>query len=158
MEAFDADVALTRGKRYSENSESEHLPESSTDLSDLVLSFMENNERSGEEEDVVHRDLRDEKSDGEEVEKFGEWCDDEKSEMLKELFGGNEDVDEDEREAKEIIRKEVEIAIGELVGCDSINDGFKRRLMSHLREKGFDVGECQLHATIIVLALIKYLL
>jgi hypothetical protein len=45
-----------------------------------------------------------------------------------------------------------------LVGSDSINDGFKRRLMSHLREKGFDVGECQLHATIIVLALIKYLL
>ncbi|WJX22894.1 hypothetical protein P8452_12158 [Trifolium repens] len=143
MEAFDADVALARGKRCSESSGSEHSPESSIDLSDLMLSFMENNERLGEEEDVVHHGGRDEKSDGEEVEKFGEWCDDEMSEMLKELFGGNEDVDEDEREAKEIIRKEVEVAIGELVGSDSINDGFKRRLMSHLREKGFDVGLCK---------------
>jgi hypothetical protein len=151
MEAFDADVALARGKRCSESSGSEHSPESSTDLSDLVLSFMEDNERSREEENVVHRGDRDEKGDGEEVEKFGEWCDDEKSEMLKELFGGSEDVDEDERDAKEMIRKEVEDAIGEHVGSNSINDGFKRKLVSHLREKGFDVGECQLHATNIVL-------
>ncbi|MCI31567.1 DUF506 family protein, partial [Trifolium medium] len=70
-----------------------------------------------------------------------EWCDDEKNEMLKDLFGENEDVDEDERDVKEMIRKEVEVAIGELVGSDSIVDGFKRRLMSQLREKGFDAGE-----------------
>ncbi|MCI11070.1 DUF506 family protein, partial [Trifolium medium] len=137
MEAFDADVALARGKRCSESSGSEHSPESSTDLSDLVLSFMEDNERSGEEEDVIRSKDRDDEKDGEEVEKSGEWCDNEKSEMLKGLFGGNEDIDEDERDAKEMIRKEVEVAI-ELVESDSIDDGFKRRLMSQLREKGHD--------------------
>ncbi|GAU29884.1 hypothetical protein TSUD_379740 [Trifolium subterraneum] len=144
MEAFDVDVALARGKRCSESSGSEHSPESSTELSDLVLSFMEDNERSGEEDVVCHKDGDDEKDHGEEVENIGEWCDNEKSEMLKGLFGGNEDVDEDERDAKEIIRREVEIAI-ELVGNDSIDDGFKRRLMYRLREKGLDAGECQLH-------------
>ncbi|MCI22750.1 DUF506 family protein [Trifolium medium] len=141
MEAFDADVALARGKRCNESSGSEHSPESSTDLSDLVLSFMEDNERSREKDDVFHCGDRGEKGDKEDVEKIGEWCDDEKNEMLKELFGENEDVDEDERDAKEMIRKEVEVAIGELGGSDSIVDGFKRGLMSRLRDKGFDAGE-----------------
>jgi hypothetical protein len=147
MEAFDVDMALARGKRCSESSGSDHSPESSTDLSDLVLSFMEDSERSGEE-DVVRRENGDddEKDHGKEVENIGEWCDNEKSEMLKGLFDGNEDVDEDERNAKELIRREVEVAIEiEIVGSDSIDDGFKRRLMSRLREKGLDAGECQLH-------------
>ncbi|MCI62690.1 hypothetical protein A2U01_0083947, partial [Trifolium medium] len=65
---------------------------------------MEDNERSEEEEDVVRREDRDDEDHGEDVEKSGEWCDSEKSEMLKGLFGGNEDVDEDERDAKEMIR------------------------------------------------------
>ncbi|WJX27245.1 hypothetical protein P8452_16089 [Trifolium repens] len=144
MEAFDVDVALARGKRCSESSGSDHSPESSTDLSDLVLSFMEDNERSEEKEDIVHRKNGDdnEKDHGEEVENIGEWCDNEKSEMLKGLFDGNEDVDEDERDAKEMIRREVEVAI-ELVGSDSIDDGFKRRLMSQLREKDLDAGLCK---------------
>jgi hypothetical protein len=103
---------------------------------------MEDNERSGEE-DVVGRGngKDDEQDNGKEVENIGEWCDNEKCEMLKGLFDGNEDVDEDERNAKEIIRREVEVAI-ELVGSDSIDDGFKRRLMSQLREKDLDAGEC----------------
>ncbi|KAK2351805.1 hypothetical protein QL285_014976 [Trifolium repens] len=143
MEAFDVDVALARGKRCSESSGSDHSPESSADLSDLVLSFMEDNERSGEE-DVVGRGngKDDEQDNGKEVENIGEWCDNEKCEMLKGLFDGNEDVDEDERNAKEIIRREVEVAI-ELVGSDSIDDGFKRRLMSQLREKDLDAGLCK---------------
>jgi hypothetical protein len=147
IEAFGVDVALARGKRCSESSGSDHSPESSTDLSELVLSFMEDNERSEEKEDIVHRengDDDDEKDHEERVENIGEWCDNEKSEMLKGLFDGNEDVDEDERDAKELIRREVEVAI-ELVGSDSIDDGFKRRLMSQLREKDLDAGECQLH-------------
>jgi hypothetical protein len=149
IEAFGVDVALARGKRCSESSGSDHSPESSTDLSELVLSFMEDNERSEEKEDIVHRengDDDDEKDHEERVENIGEWCDNEKSEMLKGLFDGNEDVDEDERNAKELIRREVEVAIEiEIVGSDSIDDGFKRRLMSRLREKGLDAGECQLH-------------
>jgi hypothetical protein len=66
---------------------------------------------------------------------MGEWCDNEKSEMLKKFFGGNGNVDENERDAKEIIRKEAKVEIGELVGSDSIVDGFKRILMSQLRKK-----------------------
>ncbi|MCH93069.1 DUF506 family protein, partial [Trifolium medium] len=98
---------------------------------------MEDNERSGEEDVVRREDGNDEKDHGEEVENIGEWCDNEKSEMLKGLFDGNEDVDEDERNAKEMIRREVEVAI-EIVGSDLIDDGFKRQLMSQLREKGLD--------------------
>jgi len=142
MEAFDVDVALSRGKLCSESSGSEHSPESSPDLSDLVLSFMEDNERSGEENDVVARGKDCVGKGDEDVEEIGEWCDSEKNEILKGLFGGNEDVDEDERDAKERIRREVEVAIG-LLGSDSF-PGFKRSLMSRLREKGFDAGEYSL--------------
>lgn len=140
MEAFDADVALSRGKLCSESSGSEHSPESSPDLSDLVLSFMEDNERSGEQKDVVARSKDCDGKGDEDVEEIGEWYDSEKNEILKGLFGGNEDVvDEDEKDAKERIRREVELAIG-LLGSDSF-PGFKRSLMSRLREKGFDAGE-----------------
>jgi hypothetical protein len=141
MEAFDADVALSRGKLCSESSGSEHSPESSPDLSDLVLSFMEDNERSEEEKDVIARGKDCNGKGDEDVEEIGEWCDSEKNEMLKGLFGGNEDVDEDEKDAKERIRREVEVAIG-LVGSDTDSfPGFKRSLMSQLREKGLDAGE-----------------
>jgi hypothetical protein len=48
MEAFDVGVSLAHGKYHNESSGSEHPPESSTDFSDLVLSFVEDNERSRE--------------------------------------------------------------------------------------------------------------
>lgn len=135
MDAFDADMVLSRVKPGSESSGSEHSPESSPELSDLVLSFMEDNERSGEEEEeekVVCGEDRDEKVDEEDLEKI---------EMLKSLFDGNKDVEENERDDKERIRREVEIAIGGLVGSDNSFHGFKRWLMTQLREKGFDAGE-----------------
>ncbi|CAL5183972.1 unnamed protein product [Lathyrus oleraceus] len=137
MDAFDADMALSRVKPGSESSGSEHSPESSPELSDLVLSFMEDNERSGEEEEeekVVCGEDRDEKVDEEDLEKI---------EMLKSLFDGNKDVEENERDDKERIRREVEIAIGGLVGSDNSFPGFKRWLMTQLREKGFDAGLCK---------------
>ncbi|KAK2394173.1 hypothetical protein QL285_056034 [Trifolium repens] len=118
MEAFDVGVALAHGKYHNESGRSEYPPESSTNFSDLVLSFMEDDERSREKEGVVRHGDRNRKSGREEVEKIGEWCDNEKSEMLKKLFGGNENVDENERDAKEIIRKEAKVEIGELVGSD----------------------------------------
>lgn len=140
-EAFDADVALTRVKACSESSGSEHSPESSTDLSDLVLSFMEDIE----DVEVVVGGEDCEKGDEElEVEKSGDF---EKREMLKGLFGGNEE-DVDERDEKEKIRREVEIACGELVGNDSSFPDFKRWLMSRLRDKGFDAGEYYLQYAI----------
>ncbi|XP_057433013.1 uncharacterized protein LOC130725841 [Lotus japonicus] len=148
--AFEADVARVRP--CGESSGSEHSPpESVTDLSDLVNSFMEKNERSaaagegGEEELVdVRREEDNEKGacDEEEVEKL-EWSESEKREMLLGFFAGNEegDDDEDEREAKETIKGEVEFALG-IVGDSSV-PGFKRLLMSRLREKGFDAGLCK---------------
>ncbi|WJX27243.1 hypothetical protein P8452_16087 [Trifolium repens] len=72
MEAFDVGVALAHVKYHNESSGSEHPPESSTDLSDLMLSFMEDYERSREKEGVVRHGDRNRKSGGEEVEKIGE--------------------------------------------------------------------------------------
>ncbi|XP_058728099.1 uncharacterized protein LOC131599869 [Vicia villosa] len=138
IDAFDADMALSRVKRCSESSGSEHSPESSPELSDLVLSFMEDNERSGEEVEKKETIVRDEDRD-----ETGEQEDLEKIEMLKNLFNGNEDVEEDERDDKERIRREVEVAIGGLVGSDTSFPGFKRWLMTQLREKDFDAGLCK---------------
>ncbi|XP_027338226.1 uncharacterized protein LOC113852184 [Abrus precatorius] len=134
--AFDADVARVR---LCESSGSEHSPESLTDLSDLVKSFMEKNETIGEEVGgVVRCDEDYEKGDDQEELEKSEFSDSETREMLKGLFCGNED---DEKDVKEKIRREVEVACG-LVGDNSLPE-FKRRLMSRLREKAFDAGLCK---------------
>ncbi|CAJ1962612.1 unnamed protein product [Sphenostylis stenocarpa] len=127
--AFDADVARVR---LCESSGSEHSPESLTDLSDLVKSFMEKNEK-----DEVGGAIHFEEERHEEELEETEWSDSAKVEMLRSLFSGNEEDDDDERDAKEIIKREVEVACG-VVGNDS-----KRQLMSQLREKGFDAGLCK---------------
>ncbi|TKY72221.1 hypothetical protein E2542_SST00960 [Spatholobus suberectus] len=133
--AFDADVARVR---LCESSGSEHSPESLTDLSDLVKSFMEKNETEQEKAEVGGADHCEECHDEEELEKSPECSDLEKREMLRSLLQGNGGDDgEDERDAKEKIRREVEVACG-VVGKSS-----KRRLMSWLREKGFDAGLCK---------------
>ncbi|KAL5097473.1 hypothetical protein RYX36_001800 [Vicia faba] len=139
IDAFDADMALSRVKRCcSESSGSEHSAVSSPELSDLVLSFMEDNARPGEEESEKEKIVGDENCD-----ENGDEEDLEKIEMLKNLFDGNEDVEEDEKGDKEKIRREVEIAIGGLIGSDNSFPGFKRWLMTQLREKGFDAGLCK---------------
>nr|KYP62692.1 hypothetical protein KK1_017237 [Cajanus cajan] len=129
--AFDADVARVR---LCESSGSEHSPETLTDLSYLVKSFMEKNEITPEkeEEQQVGGVECEEDHDEEKEEK----SDSEKREMLRSLFYGNEG-DNDEREAKETIRREVEDA------CRVVGNNSKRRLMSRLREKGFDAGLCK---------------
>ncbi|KAK7359855.1 hypothetical protein VNO77_01820 [Canavalia gladiata] len=134
--AFDADVARVR---LCESSGSEHSPESLTDLSDLVKSFMEKNETGGEEEGmgVVPIDQDNQKCDEEDLENF-ECSDSEKREMLQGLFYGNQD---DEKDVKETITREVEAA-SRFVGNYNL-ESFKRRLMSRLREKGFDAGLCK---------------
>ncbi|XP_057434175.1 uncharacterized protein LOC130726871 [Lotus japonicus] len=121
-----------------ESSGSEHSPESLTDLSDLVNSFMEQNERSQEGGEDDGANVR--RNEGN-VEKL-EWSESEKREMLQSFFAGSEEGDEkNERDAKETIRGEVEFALG-IVGNSSF-PGFKRLLMSRLREKGFDAGLCK---------------
>ncbi|XP_058727988.1 uncharacterized protein LOC131599729 [Vicia villosa] len=122
--AFESDEVAH--VRLCESSGSEHsAAEDSTDLSDLVKSFMEKN--SVKEDSVVH-----DKDDGE-----FDWYDySEKKEILEEIFGDNDDY------VKEKIRREVEVAI-ELVAGDKSSPEFKRLVMSHLRERGFDAGLCK---------------
>jgi len=120
--AFESDEVAR--VRLCESSGSEHSPESSTDLSDLVKSFLEKNSVRGEE-DAVAFDKED---------RDFEWYDyEEKKDILKEIFGDGDDI------VKEKIRKEAELAI-EIVGGDKSSPGFKRLVMSRLRERGFDAG------------------
>jgi hypothetical protein len=113
--------------RLCESSGSEHSPENSADLSDLVKSFMEKNSVRAvlEEEDGVVHDKED--------------CDfesndySEKKEILQEIFYAADD------EVEEKIRREAEFAI-QLVAGDKTSPGFKRLVMSRLRERGFDAG------------------
>ena len=137
--AFDADMARVR---LCESSGSEHSAESSTDLSDLVKSFMER-AGEGEEEEVAHHE-----KDHEEVLENSECSDSEKREILQGLFAGSEGGDEGERNAREKIRGEVELAC--VPAGDSSLPEFKRRLMTRLREKGFDAGEYMILVLIIV--------
>ncbi|KAJ7946370.1 DUF506 family protein [Quillaja saponaria] len=136
--AFDADVARVR---LCESSGSEHSPESSTDLSNLVESFMEKNYREEVVEDVGVNNHEEDS-----VERYG-CSESEKKEKLQNLFGlvsnvnDENDEDEDERSVKEKIRAEIEIAYG-ILG-DRSSPGFKRRLMTRLREKGLDAGLCK---------------
>ncbi|CAK8564433.1 unnamed protein product [Lathyrus sativus] len=122
--AFESDEAAR--VRLCESSGSEHSAEDSPDLSDLVKSFMEKN--SVREDSVVH-----DNDDGE-----FDWYDSEKKEILQEIFGD----DDDDYNVKEKIRREVEVAI-ELVAGDKSSPGFKRLVMSSLRERGFDAGLCK---------------
>lgn len=118
--AFDADVARVRLCNSSENEQ--HSPEDSADLSDLVKSFME---RGGEGEDAVG--VR--SDDG--VENF----DSEKREILEGIF------DDDDGDAKEKIRREVQLAWGLVAEKDNSSPQFKQQLMSLLRYRGFDAGQ-----------------
>ncbi|MED6219333.1 hypothetical protein PIB30_034767 [Stylosanthes scabra] len=131
--AFDADVARVR---LCESSGSEHSPpETFTDLSDLVKSFMESSDCKAceimeEEEHTVH-------GEDDVVEDRSECFDSEKMESLQDLFSRGDDE-------KELIRREVEVAVASgVAGEETSSPEFKRKLMSRLREKGFDAGLCK---------------
>jgi len=113
--------------RLCESSGSEHSPESSTDLSDLVKSFLEKNSVRAEE-DAVAFDKED---------RDFEWYDyEEKKDILKQIFDDGDDT------VKEKIRREVELAIQVVGGTgDKSSSVFKRLVMSRLRERGFDAGK-----------------
>ncbi|KAK4259091.1 hypothetical protein QN277_005459 [Acacia crassicarpa] len=142
--AFDADFARVRP---CDSSGSDHSPESSNaDLSDLVKSFMEKNEmeEEGEEDQEACGVINDNGEADEELFNVenDEWSGSvEKKEQLKSLFEGIEVDDEDDRNVKEKIRIDVEAAYGS-VG-DKSSPEFKRRLMTRLRQEGFDAGLCK---------------
>ena len=116
--------------RHGESSGSEHSPESFTDLSDLVNSFIE---RDG---GALDRDHDKEVVDHEKEQNHAEssdCSDSETKDMLQNLFGCDDDGDRDE------IRAATELASKGLIG-DRSSPGFKRQLMARLRDTGFDAG------------------
>ncbi|KAI8567334.1 hypothetical protein RHMOL_Rhmol02G0113500 [Rhododendron molle] len=140
-EAFDG---MARA-RLCESSGSEHSPENySLDLSDIVESFFE---REGREEGENGDDNGTEVDSLENETKRGE-CDDqeendrsesESMELLRGLlFGGGDQGDDDQ--VKESVRAAVERA-SRVDGPE--RPGFKRRVMTRLRERGFDAGLCK---------------
>ncbi|KAK3022007.1 hypothetical protein RJ639_045168 [Escallonia herrerae] len=149
--AFD-DLARAR---LCESSGSEHsaAESSAADLSDLVDSFLE---REGNEVELghdEHEEDTDEKkkkkkkkkksSEGEEgLEPERCSFDSEAKEVLMSLVGGSgaEEEGEDGR-VKRMICAEVEIACRSLLDEGTAAEGCKRRVMTSLRQRGYDAGE-----------------
>ncbi|PON34035.1 hypothetical protein PanWU01x14_347740 [Parasponia andersonii] len=135
--AFD-EVARVR---LCESSGSEHsVAESFTDLSNLVNSFIERGEAwdgDVDEQQIQGQDQHREYEGSDD----DSWSDDqsEKKDMLRSLFGKNGEDDDD---VKRKIYAEVESAC-EIGGGGREFQGFKRRLMTHLRDRGFDAGLCK---------------
>ncbi|XP_039044047.1 uncharacterized protein LOC120183413 [Hibiscus syriacus] len=126
-------VAFNEAARLCETSGSEHSPEDSTesDLSDLVNSFFESGGGFEVEIDETatfcrERDVSD-----------GYWLDSETKSMLLGLLQYDQEDD-----VKQMVKKETEHACEMSIGY-GLSDDFKRRLMSHLRDKGFDAGLCK---------------
>ncbi|KAH9798098.1 DUF506 family protein [Citrus sinensis] len=133
--AFD-EVAKVR---ICESSGSEHspLPESFTDLSHLVNCFIE---KDGVVVDEKNNKDDEDEDEGNDSEMGSYWRDSEKKEMLQGLFFGRQ-CDDQDHDDKRRIREETEFACTVL--GDASSPAFKRRLMSHLRDKGFDAGLCK---------------
>ncbi|KAL4588946.1 hypothetical protein LXL04_001846 [Taraxacum kok-saghyz] len=135
--AFDDDARA----RLCQSSGSEHSENSVTDLSDLVDSFFE--AESGDHRgkscgENKGRDRCEETEyDREEESFYG--TDSETKEMLVDLIGGGTDGEDDR--AKRVIRYEVETICRNLIVSSS--EGFKRNLMTLLRQRGFDAGLCK---------------
>ncbi|KAL6200901.1 hypothetical protein ACLB2K_024616 [Fragaria x ananassa] len=132
--AFDEGARV----RLCESSGSEHsgAAESVADLSDLVQSFIERGNYSGDSRDDGEEIERDSLETDEEVE-GGYRSDSETKNTLQQLLhtnGGGDNV-------KENIVAEVEHACG-VIG-DRLDREFKRKLTTHLRHKGFDAGLCK---------------
>ncbi|XP_010252609.1 PREDICTED: uncharacterized protein LOC104594140 [Nelumbo nucifera] len=124
--AFD-DLARAR---LCDSSGSEHSAENSADLSDLIDSFMETDDRVDGEEDEEQ---------AHENEKSGFQSDTETKDILQGLLGC--DSSDGDEQVKRTIRKEVELACRVLGTRPS--EGFKRQLMCRLRERGLDAGLCK---------------
>ena len=103
---------------------SEHSLEDSTDLPDLVNSFLE---RDCE----IHKEEEQDESDG-------YWSESDTKHMLQSLL--NDTHNDKQEDVKQKIHKETELACRLIIG-DMLSEGFKRQLMSHLRDKGFDAGQ-----------------
>ncbi|KAL5729779.1 hypothetical protein ACHQM5_002680 [Ranunculus cassubicifolius] len=133
-EAFDE----TARARLCGSSGSEHsaADDSSPELSDLINSFMENDDRSDEhdEEEIEGNDK------GSSVSQRNSFYGSETSNkelLLLSLI----DVDD----VKDMIRSQTQLAVNEITlpGGTNSTDGLKRQLMNRLRERGLDAGLCK---------------
>ncbi|KAK8546745.1 hypothetical protein V6N13_093788 [Hibiscus sabdariffa] len=130
-------VSLTR-TRHCESSGSDHSPEDLGDLSDLVNSFIESDcafetdELEGNKKTVKEDNENDGSSDSE-----GYWS--ETKDKLKGLVVLVQN--EDDKEKLKILEQVAELARRNV--SDMSSEGFKRRLMSGLRDNGFDAGLCK---------------
>ncbi|GKC19995.1 hypothetical protein Tco_1022145 [Tanacetum coccineum] len=135
MTKFDDDATA----RLCQSSGSEHSSNNSiTDLSDLVDSFFEDGccDRGRSYGEKMENDCVGEIHDHDCV-------DVENKEMLVDLFEGGSDIDDDVDDVgtKRAICYEVESVCRMLDDCSS--DGFKRSLISLLRQRGYDAGLCK---------------
>lgn len=144
-------VTPVRFKRVAEafeSSGSEHSPDNSVDLSDLVQSFFERERRDereiknnhGEVIDLLQNETNGAEPDDDQEKNDGSESESESKELLSGLLFG--DAGECDDGVKERIRVEVEQA-SRVAGDGSERTGFKRRVMTLLREKGFDAGLCK---------------
>ncbi|XVF87820.1 hypothetical protein PTKIN_Ptkin18bG0151500 [Pterospermum kingtungense] len=129
--------------RLCQSSGSEHSPEDSADLSDLVNSFFETDCDIQSDEGKVHQEEEEAEEEEEEDDSGGHWSESDAKHKLQSLLSNANDGSLAlEEVVKQKIRKETEHAC-QLINGDRLSDGFKRRLMSHLRDKGFDAGLCK---------------
>ncbi|XP_052203576.1 uncharacterized protein LOC127808906 [Diospyros lotus] len=130
-EAFD-EVALARARLHESRGGENSPSETAIDLSDLVKSFMERESGvDGERDDVQEREGN--------RSQFQSHCSDSE---LKQTLAGLLGLEGDD-EVKKHIHAEIEDAFRDAIGEGSSPEGFKRRLVSRLRERGFDAGLCK---------------
>ncbi|KAA8524772.1 hypothetical protein F0562_011195 [Nyssa sinensis] len=118
--------------RLCESSGSEHsAADNSEELSELLDSFFETDDRVEDEEEKKKREEEKSCSESE------SYCTElETKEALISLTGGGEDG-----RMKQMICAETELACRSMGSGSS--EGFKRRVMSWLRQRGFDAGLCK---------------
>ncbi|MCL7045871.1 hypothetical protein MKW94_028428 [Papaver nudicaule] len=134
-EAFNEAARICAESSGSEHSAVEET--SPSDLSDLVNSFLEmaNDDEVAEEQTYDEKIVNVKNNKG----SSDNGLDDSKTkDMLKSLLLGVKD----DYEVKREIHEETELAYKD-IGISSSEDGFKRLLMTRLRQRGFDAGLCK---------------
>ncbi|KAK5827023.1 uncharacterized protein LOC108482686 [Gossypium arboreum] len=132
--AFDeaARASTVVARQCESSSGSDHSSEDLSDLSDLVNSFIETDDHEGNKTAPEKED--DEHDDGSESEPEGYWS--ETKDALKRLVEKNKGDN-----VKVKIVGLVELACRNVL--DMSSEDFKRRIMSDLRDNGFDAGLCK---------------
>ncbi|KAJ0530748.1 hypothetical protein HanRHA438_Chr10g0464491 [Helianthus annuus] len=124
--------------RLCQSSGSEHSANSITDLSVLVDSFFDGEDDDDRGKSCVEHDDLEETEEYQKAESFY-GTDSDVKEMLMDLIGGCTDDDDDRM--KRAIGFEVEKVCRSFENTSS--EGFKRNLMTVLRQRGFDAGLCK---------------